>query len=320
MFRKFSLTLFLAVTISSSILISGCKDSTAPNGKKPAKQKMLIYTSIQPIAFITSKIAGRYADVKALIPQGKSPHSFALVAKDLSAMSKASFFFSIRLPFEELKLRKAFKGAKTQWVNIAEGVKFLPAQPVECGHEACKAAKAKSVDVTQVDPHIWLNPENDLIMARNICNTLSKAMPQHAKYFELNFQTFTRSLITLDKKLEKMLAPYKGEVFLVYHPAFAYFADRYGLKQEAVELGGKTPSPKHLQEVIKLAKKKKVKIIFVQPEFNRKAAKVIAKSIKGSVIKLDPLAYKLIDNYIYFGTKIQSAMKYREGGSRANEK
>jgi zinc transport system substrate-binding protein len=171
-----------------------------------------------------------------------------------------------------------------------------------------------------MDPHIWLNPENDLILARNICDTLRKAMPEHSDYFELNFKNFVIVLISLDKKLKKMLKPFKGEIFLVYHPAFGYFAKRYGLRQEAIELGGKSPTAKHLHTVIALAKKKKVRIVFVQPEFNRKAAKLIADAINGSVIKLNPLAYNLIDNYMMFASEIQSAMK-REGlKSKRNEK
>jgi len=309
---------FLVLLVALSLL-SGCKDDPKVIKKSPKKQPITIYTSIQPVAFIASKIAGRYAKVKALIPPGKSPHSFTLLASDLSAMSKAKFFFSVRLPFEEFKLEKAFKNSKTEWVDITKGIQFQrldACQTTNCGHDHDQHKDAAEL----MDPHIWLNPENDMILARNVCDTLSKAMPQHAQYFELNFKNFTRVLIALDRKLKKMLKPFKGEIFLVYHPAFGYFAKRYGLRQEAIELGGKSPTAKHLQVVISLALKKKVRIVFVQPEFNRKAAKLIAKTINGTVIKLDPLAYNLIDNYMIFATKIQAAMKREKKQSKANEK
>jgi len=300
MFAKRFLVFFAAL-----LFLSGCKDDSEIVKKAAKNGKILIYTSIQPVAFITSKIAGRYAKVKALIPPGKSPHSFTLLGSNLSAMSKARFFFSVRLPFEELKLKKAFKDSTTEWMDITKGIKF---QRID--------ANAAGL----MDAHIWLNPENDIILARNICDILSKVMPQHAQYFELNLKNFTRCLIALDSKLEKMLKPFKGEIFLVYHPAFGYFAKRYGLKQETIELGGKSPTAKHLQMVMSLAKKKKVRIIFVQPEFNRKAANIIAKTIKGTVIKLDPLAYNLIENYMIFAAKIQLAMKAEKNKSKANEK
>lgn len=303
------------VFLVALLLLSGCKDDSKVVKKNANKQPMIIYTSIQPVAFIASKIAGRYAKVKALIPPGKSPHSFTLLASDLSAMSKAKFFFSVKLPFEEFKLEKAFDNSNTKWVDITRGIQFQRidlCQSSSCGHDHDAHKDATEL----MDPHIWLNPENDMILARNICDTLRQAMPQHADYFELNFKNFTRVLIALDKKLKKMLIPFKGEIFLVYHPAFGYFAKRYGLKQEAIELGGKSPTAKHLQVVISLAIKKKVRIVFVQPEFNRKAASLIAKTIKGSVIKLDPLAYNLIDNYMVFATEIQAAMKREEKQSQ----
>jgi len=303
------------------LFLAGCKDDSKVTAKKTDDKKIIIYTSIQPIAFITSKIAGRYADVRALIPKGKSPHSFTLLPSDLSAMSKAKFFFSVRLPFEEFKLEKAFKNSKTQWVDISRGVQFQCVEEGEDdGHQHAHNHDAHKDASELMDPHIWLNPENDLILARNVCDTLSKAMPEHADYFELNFKNFTIVLINLDRKLKKMLEPFKGEVFLVYHPAFGYFASRYGLRQEAIELGGKSPTAKHLHAVIALAKKKKVRIVFVQPEFNRKAAKLIANAINGSVIKLNPLAYNLIDNYMMFASEIQSAMKREEHKSKSNEK
>lgn len=304
-FKNFSVTTAVSVFMAMSLFVAGCKDNSQTAEKKDENGRMLIYTSIQPIAFIVAKIAGRYADVKALIPPGKSPHSFTPMASDLKMMSKARFFFSVRLPFEEMKLEKAFRNSKTEWIDIAKNVKFLPIASCKDHHEEHNHAHT----LETMDPHIWLNPENDMIMARMVCDVLSKAMPEHSAYFELNFKNFTRCLIALDDKLKKMLAPYKGEMFLVYHPSYGYFAERYGLRQEAIEIGGKSPSPKHLQEVIALALKKKVHIIFVQPEFNRKAAKLIAESINGSVIRLDPLAYNLIDNYMVFATKIQSAMK-----------
>ena len=309
------------------LFLAGCKDDPKAVSKNPENKKIIIYTSVQPIAFITAKIAGRYADVRALIPKGKSPHSFTLLPNELSAMSKAKFFFSIRLPFEENKLEKAFKNSKTEWVDISKGVQFQRVEEEgehhhhdheDADHDHDHDAHKHASEL--MDPHIWLNPENDLIMARNVCNILSKAMPEHADYFELNFKNFVIVLIALDKKLKKMLKPFEGEIFLVYHPAFGYFAKRYGLRQEAIELGGKSPTAKHLHTVIALAKKKKVRIVFVQPEFNRKAAKIIAKAINGSVIKLNPLAYNLIDNYMMFASEIQTAMKLEENKSKANEK
>ncbi|MCK4981456.1 MAG: zinc ABC transporter substrate-binding protein, partial [Victivallaceae bacterium] len=175
------------VLLAVLLFFSGCKDDQKIVKKAMKGEKILIYTSIQPVAFIASKIAGRYATVKALIPPGKSPHSFTLLASDLSAMSKAKFFFSVRLPFEEFKLEKAFKDSATDWVDITKGIKFQRID--ECGDANCGHDHDAHKDAAELmDPHIWLNPENDMILARNVCDILSKSMPRHARYFELNFK------------------------------------------------------------------------------------------------------------------------------------
>jgi len=83
----------LLISAAALLLFAGCKEESKVPEKTAGNKRILIYTSIQPIAFISSKIAGKYAVVKALIPPGKSPHSFTLVPGDLKRMSKAKFFF-----------------------------------------------------------------------------------------------------------------------------------------------------------------------------------------------------------------------------------
>ena len=88
----------------------------------------------------------------------------------------------------------------------------------------------------------------------------------------------------------KRLAPYKGRTFFVYHPAFGYFANLYGLEQRAIELGGREATPARMASVIREARKAGVKVVFVQKQFNPASAKALANAIKGEVMELDPLA------------------------------
>ncbi|MCK5723282.1 MAG: zinc ABC transporter substrate-binding protein, partial [Gammaproteobacteria bacterium] len=78
--------------------------------------------------------------------------------------------------------------------------------------------------------------------------------------------------------------------FMVFHPSWGYFADTYGLKQVAVEIEGKNPKPSQLKELIEHAKEQGIKIIFVQPQFSSKSAKLVAREIGGRVAVADPLA------------------------------
>jgi zinc transport system substrate-binding protein len=273
--------------------------------KKTTAKKVLIYTTIQPVSFIASKISGKFADVKALIPPGKSPHSFSPSPADIGKMQKADIYFTTGMPFEHNVLEKVLKGAKIRFVDVSQGITRLPVQSSCCDHEHQHNDQQKHTDSELLDQHIWLSPPNDIIIAKNILKSLCKKFPQQKSYFELNCKNLVTSLENLDKRLAAKLAPFKGETFFVYHPAFGYFAKHYGLKQEAVELEGKSPSPRHLQEIIKKAQAKNVRILFVQPQFSRKCAKVIAKAINGRVVKLDPLEYNILNNF----NKIASALR-----------
>ena len=84
--------------------------------------------------------------------------------------------------------------------------------------------------------------------------------------------------------------------FLVFHPAWGYFADRYGLEQVAIEYQGKEPGAKAVARIISMAQKEGISVIFVQPQFDQRLARQIADSIEGQVIVVDPLSSNYINN------------------------
>lgn len=95
----------------------------------------------------------------------------------------------------------------------------------------------------------------------------------------------------------------------MFHPAFGYFADEFGLKQVAIETGGKEASPSVLEKIIEQAKKEGVKIIFVQPEFSQESGKKIAQAINGTVVMLNPLNPDYINNLKSISLEIEKSFK-----------
>ena len=94
----------------------------------------------------------------------------------------------------------------------------------------------------------------------------------------------------------------------LFHPAFGYFAQAYGLEQQAVEVAGKTPTPRQLTGLIRKAKADGVTLIFVQPQFDQRSAAVVAKAIGGAVVPMDPLAKDVLANLKTMATKVEKAM------------
>ena len=132
--------------------------------------------------------------------------------------------------------------------------------------------------------------------------------PDHANEYAANLRQFQSELDELDRQLADVLAPARGKPFYVYHPAWGYFADAYGLKQISVETGGKEPSAKHLAALIKEAKKDGVKLVFVQPQFSKKSAEALGQAIGGAVVPLDDLARDYLTNMKEMAERIRTAI------------
>ena len=94
---------------------------------------------------------------------------------------------------------------------------------------------------------------------------------------------------------------------MVFHPAFGHFADAYGLVQIAIEIEGREPSSKQLEKVIKQSAKLNINTIFVEPQFDRKNAEVVADSINAKVISLDPLRKNVLENLELIANAIEKS-------------
>ena len=106
------------------------------------------------------------------------------------------------------------------------------------------------------------------------------------------YNALIRRIEHTDSLISQMLSsPNADRAFMIYHPALSYFARDYNLHQIPIEAGGKEPSPTHLKNLINSCKKEKVRIIFVQPEFDRRNADLIAQQTGTRVVAINPLSY-----------------------------
>ncbi len=160
-----------------------------------------------------------------------------------------------------------------------------------------------------LDPHIWLSPPLVKIQARTILTALQEADPVHRGVYEANFEAFTAQLDQLDADLKQIFAGKTGLQFMVFHPAWGYFAHAYGLKQVPVEIEGKDPKPAQLKELIEHARENGIKVVFVQPQFSTQSAEVVAREIGGQVAFADPMAEDWMANLRQVADKFQAALK-----------
>lgn len=264
-----------------------------------------VLVSIVPQKWLAEQVGGSHVSVRALLDKGQDPHGIQPTPEQMTALFRAKIYFSIGLEFERellAKVRQSASGVRV--ADVAAGIKKIPMT----GHDDHGHDHGGS----GLDPHIWLDPQNLQQMAVKMAAALQEADQANAAAYANNLQTVTASLAALDAELKTALAPFKGQTFLVYHPAFGYFAQAYGLRQEAVETGGKSPSPRQLRSLISDAKKEKAKVVFVQPQFDRKNGETVAKAIGGRVAVLDPMAANVPENLRLMAKEISAALNRKE--------
>ncbi len=277
-----------------------------------AKAPVTIQVSILPQKYIVERIGKDRIHVDVLVKPGKSPEIYSPSPDQIKTLMAADIYFRIGIDFENGIMDKieSFKGLKI--VDTRDGIvlRDMKAHGHDAkDHDADLSKDKENHGHTGKDPHIWMSPENVKIQAYTVFKTLSEFDPDGRAAYQINYDLFSRDMDDLDLRLKTILKDFKGTNIFVFHPAFGYFTDRYGLHQIAVETMGKAPKGKELSNIIKLAKKEKTRVIFVQPQFDRSAAEKIASAINGAVVSVDTLAYDYPANMESIAETIAKALK-----------
>lgn len=278
--RALCLTSVLALVVLQGV----CGGANAGQGKAAAGPvKMKVFVSIQPQACFVERVGGGLVDVDVLVGPGRSPHTYEPTPRQMVALSKAQVYFTIGVPLEKAIIPKVERmNPRLVIGDTTRGITFLPLMGGDEGHGRDHA-------VGEPDPHVWLDPKRVRIMAGTICEVLSTVDPVHRDVYRRNLGSFTADLDRLDAELKDVFMPLTGKRVYVYHGAFGYLADAYGFIQVPVETGSREPSARDLARIIDMARSDGVRVIFVQPQFSRKKAEVIASQIGGVVVAIDPL-------------------------------
>jgi len=255
---------------------------------KTKDERKLVSVSILPQKYFVDQIAGNLLQVNVLVPPGSSPHNYEILPSQMKDLAKSKAWLQIGLlTFEDaLKDKLADINKNLSIVNCSEGIIPIAGSDI---HEEDHASEHESHGA--YDPHIWLAPAESKIMAQNILKTLKVDFPEHAIDFENNYNRFSTRIDSITVLIEQKLAPLQNRNILIFHPALAYYARQFGMKQVALELDGKDPSPKHMKEIVDLAHEQNIHVIFIQKEFDSAFALQLSHEIDGQGVVIDPLDY-----------------------------
>jgi zinc transport system substrate-binding protein len=249
-----------------------------------AVNKVNVFVSILPQQYFVQRIGTEHVNVHVMVGPGQNPATYEPTPRQMAALSKADIYFSIGVPFEAAWLDKIHSTNKElKLIECCKTISDLENKEHSHHHE-------------QYDPHIWTSPKKVIQLISLIEKSLVENDSLNSEEYKKSAQSFVNELLVLDENIRlKTVALNKRDLF-VSHPSWTYFAEEYGFEQFSIEQEGKEIQASSMVNLIKLAKEKKVNAIFVQPQFNWKAARVIASEINADILELDPLAYDYLEN------------------------
>jgi zinc transport system substrate-binding protein len=250
--------------------------------------------SILPQKYFVEQVGGAQVAVSVMVGPGQSPETYEPTPRQMTALSDARLYFSIGVPFEHIWMKRILAANPAlRQVPMQRGIALLPLVGEPGG----------------TDPHVWTSPLRVRIMAASIRDALIEADPGHRGEFETNYRAFIAQLDALDREIRTILAPARGKSFMVFHPAWGYFAKDYGLHQIPIEAEGKEPGGRSLARVIDLGRRERIKVIFVQAQFSRRMAETMAAAIGAGVVAVDPLAENYPQNLQQVARAFAAALK-----------
>ncbi len=235
-----------------------------------------VFVSVLPQKMMLQRIGGTHVEVSVMVGKGYDPATYQPTPRQIAVLADADVYLRTGVPFESSWLPR-FKSVNPQMqvVDLRDGIELRPV-----------LKHNKEV----LDPHIWTDPlllDHQAALVRDL---LQQQLPEHADEFAENYLRLSRQLHDLDQEISQMLATVDQRNFLVFHPAWGYFAYRYGLRQVAAEHDGKEPSARELVLLIEQAIQQGIDKVIIQPQNNSKTARTLAEAIGGKLVVADPLA------------------------------
>lgn len=271
--RRFYLILLLTLVASCS----------GPSMEEPEPSHRVL-VSITPYRFFAERLLeGSDIRVQTLVPPGADMHFFEPSARQILRAAESDVWFRIGEPFE-IHIKRVLEedSYHTEVVSIG------PEHDHEHAHD-----HAHHHDE---DLHLWLSPRRVKEQVTTMAEVLKQTYPDSSALIEKHLSKLVDELETLDVRLATILDYAKAKTILVSHPAYTYFCEDYGLEQLSIEQEGRDPTPQALTELMRIAREKGIRKVFVQPQHSSKGAVLVADAIGATIVELDPFAYNYFEN------------------------
>jgi len=258
---------------------------------RPALAAVRVVTTTTTLGDITHQIGGDLVHVTSLMKGPENVHNIKPKPSFIMRLKKADLFVHSGLDAEP------WLG---QLIHTSRQKRFLPGQPgsvdVSGGITLLEVPQRGQLSRAMGDIHVFGNthydkdPLNGIIIAGTIADALKNADPAHAEQFDANLAAFTKKIRDLTERLVAQMKPYRGQRVVVYHRAWPYFLNRFGLVRggEIEPKPGIAPGPRHLAELADTMRTEGIKIVIVETYNNRKIAESVAQRAGAQAVLLAP--------------------------------
>ncbi len=253
------------------------------NTSPRVSRERIITVSIAPFRHFVEEIAGNDFLVNIMVPAGSDPHTYEPAPDQIKKLSLSEAYISNGSLGFELTWLDRFYEINRNMIKLSAGDKV---DLIADEHEH----HGRGENAGGTDPHFWVSPRCAKVVASSVYELLCNLNPSAKERYESGYSSLLEQIVKAEKKADSLLSGFKGRAFMIYHPNLAYLARDYGLKEIAVEYEGKEPPPSRMKELIDVARKENIRIIFVQKEFDNKNARVIASEIGAGLKVIDPLS------------------------------
>ena len=251
-----------------------------------ASPKIRVVTTIFPLKEFAQAVCQDKAQVELLLPPGAEVHTWRPRPTDIVRLTKADLLIYIGADLEPW-IHDLLKGIKNPKLKILEASSALSLR------EGKQISHPPGEEHHRLDPHIWLDFQMDQVIIEKIALSLSDIDPENSLFYHKNSNLYKARLQKLDQKFRDTLKDCAQRTFILGgHSAFGYLARRYNLKQIALYglSPDSKPSPRQLVEIVELAKKHKIKIIYFEKYISHELARVIAQEVGAKTLVLNPAA------------------------------
>ena len=304
----------------------------------PAVAAPKVIASVVPVHGIVSAVMGDTGQPELLLSGSMSEHRATFTPQQIADLGKADVVFIIGRGLEgklsQISGSEAVSGKTFVELSTVPGIVTHPIREGGAweahdhdhgeGHDHAEGGDhdhdhdhdhgEEKEGVLNFDPHVWLDPQNASAMASAVAAELAKADPANAETYRKNAEAFSASLDQLSSQLAAELAPVKTVPYVVFHDAYQYFEQRFGLSAAGSisDVSANAPSAKRLREVRAKIKDVKAACVFREPQYDGKVVQTVIEGTKAREGVLDPLGADITpgpEAYQQLLTKLSKSLK-----------